>query len=120
VDVEHPPLPTQNEIGRKQAHEAGEAHEFDAVLIERGLECLLERGPVRAERLVVEHRRPHAGSFREREARRVRPVRQDEGDLGWIGGRPRCFDQGAHVGAAARDEDGDPFARLCRHGHASS
>src|SRR6478609_9356353 len=54
MDVEHPPVPGLGEFGRKQAHEAAETDQLDAVLIERSLQHRLEAGAVLAERLALD------------------------------------------------------------------
>jgi hypothetical protein len=116
MDVEHAPLPMQHKVCREQPHEAAEADELDAPLVERMLEHALERCTILSVRPVIDHHGGHTGLAGKLEARCIGPVGDDERNLGRIVSRLRGLDQRSHVGAAAGDQDGDalPCHRVTR------
>ena len=104
VDIENPAVPPFDEIRAQNAHESGEADEFDSrrpqARVERRLESRLARETPKVDRLGGDAR-----FARRLEPGRVGPVGQHERDLGREVGPSRRRDQRLHVGAAAGYQD---------------
>src|SRR6185312_4570327 len=109
MDVDEPAGPARTELGRQDAHEAGETDDIGPPagehVVHRGLEGGLAAVlPVRADG----GGDPLAG--RRCKACRIRIVREDPDDLGGIVRRLGGLDQRAHVGAAPGDQDRDALS----------
>src|SRR3954454_3921330 len=82
MDVDHAAVPALYECWRKQTHESSKTNQLDPVLLQRGLQHRLERRAIVAEALAVDRKRRDmacAGFF---ETAGIRPVRNDEHNLG--------------------------------------
>ena len=119
VNVENSSLPTVDEAGREQPHEAGEADHLGAVGVEFALQREFEGVAILAERDVIDDRGRNTGRSGGGEPLGVRPVGQHQRDFsGKIRGF-RGLDQRRHVRAAAGNQNGDASARFMAHGRPS-
>src|SRR5262245_6577690 len=110
MDVELTPIPFAHKARALDAHEAGQGDELDASLgqdlIEGGVE-----GLARGISLMLDQRRRQPLGAGPGETRRVRTVCENDGHFGGIAWRARRRHQRHHVGAAARDQDGEALFR---------
>ena len=94
VDVEHAPLPMQHKVRGEQPHEATEADQFDAVLVDRMLQHALECRTILAVWPVINHQGCNTSFACELKPRRIGSVGNDKRNLGRIVLGLRCLDQG--------------------------
>src|SRR5690348_4537767 len=114
MDVDHAVMPGVDESAPEDAHEAGEADELDACLLERAVERRVE-GVTIGEVAVSNDPRRDLGARRALEALSIGAIGNHQDDLGRIVAHRARVDQRLKVGAAAGDQHAGP-----QPGHARS
>ena len=110
MDVDYAPLPVFDESSSEQPHEPGQTHKIDVLPFKCCLQRAFKRGAILAECRVVDNLGGDAGGMRDQKAADIRPIGNNQDDLGRIVLVFCSLDQSRHVGAASGDENGDPFA----------
>ncbi len=100
-------MPTLDELSSEQPHETAEADEFDAPVVQSGLQFGLERHAILAKWLAFNDEGLDAGCSGSGEARRVGLIGNDDRDLSRKVRGFRSFHQRYHVRSASGNQDGD-------------
>ena len=82
MDVDHAAVPALYECWRKQTHESRKTNQLDPVLLQRRLQYRLERRAIVTETLAVDRKRRDMACARFFEPAGIRPVRNDQHNLG--------------------------------------
>ena len=104
VNVDQPVAPALHECRREHAHEACEADQLHAALLQRSAQRPLEIRP-RAVVPVIDHAMRQTGLCGAREPEGAGPVGEYERDLARGIGAGAIVDEGLQIGPAARDQD---------------
>ena len=89
MDVNHSIAPSLDKTGVEDAHEAGEANQLDPVLAQTRVGLRRKTDAI----MIRNHRAGDTGRGGSYQTRGIRPVADDDGDLGAIGGVGAGVDQ---------------------------